>query len=117
MEPTFAFLAANVENVHQPVVSARNRFEFLQTLKLAVEILRAIETVAPNDLHGAQGADDAACQPNLAITTGSDGAQQFEVGDVRSWRSESIPSSVRMVLCAGTHKMTLSSPALGTSRN
>jgi len=60
VEPTFVFLAANVENVHQPVVGARDRFEFLQTLKLVVEILRTLETVAANDLHVAQraGPDD-----------------------------------------------------------
>jgi hypothetical protein len=70
------------ENIHQPLVRARDRLELLQSLKLALERFSRRVPITPHDLHRAPCAGRIPGQPHLAISAGSDGIEQFVVGDL-----------------------------------
>jgi len=49
----------------------------LQATELAFEIFGALEAVAPDNFHRAQGAEGVAGKPDLAVSARSDGPQEF----------------------------------------
>ena len=54
---------------------------FCRPLNSRSKCFRALEAVAPDDLHRAQRADDIARQPHFAVAAGRDGAKQFVIGN------------------------------------
>src|SRR2546429_3429971 len=72
---------ADVEDVDEPGMPARDRFKGGHSLKLAQERTLALKRAAINNLYRAQRAGDRSGQPDLAISTAPYHAQQFVIGN------------------------------------
>jgi hypothetical protein len=70
---------AEGENVHQAFVRAGDRLELLEALDFTDKCLRQEMRLLPDDFDGPQRANDVAAQPDLAIGTGGNWAQQFVI--------------------------------------
>ena len=78
---TPGFIPADMQDVNQAGMSARNGLELLNAEKLAVKRAGQFKVLAPDDLHGAVGTRDTLSQPNLTIGTGADALDQRVIGD------------------------------------
>ena len=72
---------ADLQDIHNAAMGARDRLELEQAFELALEMLDALKALAVDNFHRAQCADGVARQPYLAISTTPDQAQQFVVGN------------------------------------
>jgi hypothetical protein len=70
---------ADVENVNETVVSARNRLERGHALKLALEGAFAFEGDPVDDFNRAPGTGKGAGHPNLAIGAATDDAENLMI--------------------------------------
>src|SRR2546425_545753 len=80
--------AADLQDVHQPIVRPRNRLELLDATKLPLEGPGVFERAAINDLNRPQRAQFVARQPDFAVAALADGAEQFVIGNRRRSRSD-----------------------------
>src|SRR6266540_3731554 len=78
-------VATHVEDVHLAVVSARDRFVFLDALKFALVRAVVIEGPAIHYFDRAEFAQDVPRQPHFAVASAADAPQQFVVGNARRW--------------------------------
>ena len=88
-------IPADVQDVHEAGMPARDRLELLDALKLAVEGAGEFKVLTPDDLHGTQRARDALSQPHFAIGPGADALEQRVVGN-----DDVIPVGRRAVFVA-----------------
>ena len=77
-------IAADVEHGYLAGVAPGNRFVAFETFKLAFVGVVGVEVAAVDDLDGAVFAQDVPRQPDFAVATSADAAEQFVVGD-RGW--------------------------------
>src|SRR5439155_27125603 len=87
LEITLGIVAADVEERQQARVLARDAFEVLEALELALEGPRVLEGVSPDDLRRAQHASRTASRdPYFSIGALADPPEQFIIGNRRCAR-------------------------------
>src|SRR5687767_885702 len=68
---------ADLKHIHQPLVRAGDRFEFLNADKLALKRTLALESRSIDYLHRPKGADNAAGEPDLTVTARANAPDQL----------------------------------------
>jgi hypothetical protein len=82
-EISCAITAADLQDVHQAVVRTGDWLELEQALEFALEMFGALEALAVDNFHRAQGADGIARQPDFAVSAVPDLTKQFMIGNLR----------------------------------
>src|SRR5205823_1708392 len=72
---------ADVQNVDEAGVSARNRFERRHAFELAQKRPFTLKRAAVNNFHRPQCTGDGASQPNLAIGAAPDHTKELVIGN------------------------------------
>jgi hypothetical protein len=76
-------VTAHVQDIDQTVMRAGDRLELLDAGKFTVEWAACLEALAPYDFDGAVSTHDAAGQPDFAVRTTANAAQQLVVRNLR----------------------------------
>ena len=76
--------AADVQDVHQRRVIAREWLELQDAFKLTLEAAFVLEILAPHHFHRAQCASDATCQPYFPVGAAADLAEHLVIRDDRA---------------------------------
>lgn len=84
---------ADVEQRQLPGLAQDGLLEPGDAGQLALERPVIGEAVPPHDLEGAPDTGHRAGQPDFAVTAATNGAEQFEVGDVRRWMGHAAGGS------------------------
>jgi len=72
-------VAAHLEDVHQPIVQPRDRFEFQHAVKLTLKRPALLERPRIHNLHRAVGPQNIPGQPHLAAAAAADDPDKFVI--------------------------------------
>ena len=75
---------ADMEDIDEAIVRARDRFEGRHAFEFAIESALALEGVAINHLHRPQCSRQAARQPDFAVGSAPDDAEHLVIGNRRN---------------------------------
>src|SRR5260221_6381395 len=76
-------VASDLQDADLAGMTAGNRLELLDAGQFAFERTIMLEGSSIHDLHGAESARAMSCDPDLAITSPPDAAQQFVIRNYR----------------------------------
>src|SRR2546423_1691974 len=82
--------AADVQNVHESGMTARDRLKCRHAFELAEKRALAFECAAINNFNCAQRAGDSSRHPDLAVSAVPDHAQRFVIGNNWDFRGNLV---------------------------
>lgn len=92
---------ADVENVHEPRVIARDGLVIQNPFKLPDEGAFVLEILAPHDLDGAESPRERTCEPYFPVGAFPNARQNLQVGNERRRIGGTAGSAVPEGGCAG----------------
>src|SRR5439155_20993163 len=109
---TSIIVAADLEDVHETLVSAGDRFEFLDAAEFTLVRSVMCESLPVDNFHSAIGAQSIPREPDFTVAAASDLTDEFVIGNICEW-DPACRSSLRKVLrLVWAHVSSLFSAAL-----